>query len=72
MQAVMWLNLLVTALFAFYVLRDAQKRKLLLFDVPPLVWALLVLGTSVIGVIFYWLANCARFVRDQTLRADQG
>jgi hypothetical protein len=68
----MWLNLLVTVLFAFYVLRDAQKRKNFLFGVPALVWALLVLGTSIIGVVFYWLANCARFVRDQTLAADQG
>jgi len=56
--------------FAVYILQDATRRDRLLFDTPPWLWALVVLFAGLIGAAVYWLANCARFVRSQTLWSD--
>jgi len=65
-----WLKLLglaiVHIIFAVYVLQDGQRRPRLQFDTPAWLWALLVLVTGILGAVIYWLANCARFVRNQT------
>ena len=63
----MFLGIAASLVLGYYVFRDAQKRDELLFNIPPWAWGLSAAATNVMGLVLYWLANCARFVQTQTI-----
>ena len=54
--------------------RDAGRRDSLLLGIPAWVWGLIGLTLGILGLAAHWLANCSRFVRDQTIpiKAEKG
>jgi hypothetical protein len=43
----------------------------LLLNIPAWVWGLAALTTGFLGLALHWLANCSRFVKEQTVKPDQ-
>ena len=68
---VFWGGLLVIHIAsAIYILEDAHRRDGLFLEIPAWIWGVMGGVTGMFGLAFYWLANCSRFVRDQTLPLD--
>ena len=53
------LHLLVRAGLAFFVYQDARRRSVLLLDIPPWLWAGIVVVFGLWGAVAYWLAHYA-------------
>jgi hypothetical protein len=51
----------------FFIWRDARTRNDLLLSIPDWVWGLIGLTGGVIGLLIHWLANCSKFVKNQTV-----
>ena len=50
---------------AYFVYRDATRRPRLLFNIPPWLWAVMVLAFGLWGGVAYWLANCSGLLRQE-------
>jgi len=42
---------------AFWVFTDASKRDNLAFNIPPLLWTLIVLVSPALGILIYWIIH---------------
>ncbi len=63
---------LLHLVLAIYIWRDAKTRNdTLLFSIPVWVWGLMGLSLGVGGLVIYWLANCSRWVKGQTIEGGE-
>ena len=67
----LFLALVLCVIIAYFVLQDARKRKELLFNIPPWVWALFILSTTGFGIVIYWLANCSTLIKKTTISTKE-
>ena len=45
------------AVAAFFVFKDASKRKVLVLNIPPYAWALLCIPSGIFGLLAYWFMH---------------
>ncbi len=63
-----WGILVLHITLAYFIWCDAKKRNELLFDIPAWTWGLMGLVTGIIGIFIYWLANCCKAIKSQTIK----
>ena len=51
------------AVSAFFVFKDASKRKVLALDIPPYAWALLCIPSGIFGLLAYWLMHLSSLAK---------
>ena len=50
-------NFIVGIIAAFWVFIDGSKRERLAFNIPPLLWAIIVLVSPALGILIYWIIH---------------